>query len=347
MTPKPKEMEDHLLAYHMGWLSRAEMEAVDQQLAADPDLARRSGELGKTLAPLENWSALPAVDQLEQSILDRLKLEPQVTAGVESLPASIRMEPVPASSSRVLRFPFSLVEVLTAAACLALMAAVLVPGMARAAAMADRYRCADNLRTIGVALAGYGFNNLGALPFADMPRLPEDLSRDTAPPFNWLDDRSAAVQRLHNSRNRYLLVSQNYVNNLDRFVCPADDRAIVMQFEAGRSYADFADPRNSSYDSQIVLGQARTADTHPQLVVYADANPLFDDRVVWNDTPVLNSMTHQRPSGQNVLRWGGAVDWTQSPNVGVQNDNIWKVGQQRLYQGHELPQSATDTFLIP
>ena len=66
LTP---DIEEQLLAYHMGWLNRAEMEAIDRLIESSPDIAQRSAELAKSIAPLEDFTALPTLENLETEVL--------------------------------------------------------------------------------------------------------------------------------------------------------------------------------------------------------------------------------------------------------------------------------------
>ena len=42
MSLSKQQIEDQLLAYHMGWLDRAEMEAVERLIGSSPEVADRS-----------------------------------------------------------------------------------------------------------------------------------------------------------------------------------------------------------------------------------------------------------------------------------------------------------------
>jgi prepilin-type N-terminal cleavage/methylation domain-containing protein/prepilin-type processing-associated H-X9-DG protein len=73
---------------------------------------------------------------------------------------------------------FSLVELLAAVAIIGLLAALLLPALARARESAKRASCANNLRQIGIAFACYLLENDETYPAAQDP-----LSTD---PYYWL-----------------------------------------------------------------------------------------------------------------------------------------------------------------
>ena len=75
-------------------------------------------------------------------------------------------------------------------------------------------------------------------------------------------------------------------------------------------------------------------DTDPNMAILGDANPLFDGDAITSllgeDVSQLNSGSHGKNKGQNVLYLSGRVVFTRSPNVGVEGDNIWQAGEQLL-----------------
>ncbi|MCH8853425.1 MAG: hypothetical protein IID41_12360 [Planctomycetes bacterium] len=336
MSRLEQHIEDRLLAYHMGWLDRLECEEVERLIAESPEAAARSRELQATLAPLADFNALPVVEDLEVQILRRVQRE----TGASFVPVAkdVRLNPVPSDGGRILRFPLSPRELMVVAASVAIILTLVVPGFGKAAALAQRSACAENLRQIGQALGQYGFDNNSQLPYAAQPH----------PGGNWLADQGAGYRRLRNSGNRFRLLAQGFLPDSSRYVCPADRQGLIMQVDDLSLFNDFAEPRNCSYDSQIMFGAGQRVSEHPQKVVYADSNPLFDPLSSSAlESEQLNSAVHSRLSGQNVLRLDQSAAWTTSPNVGVQNDNIWQIGDRSRYAGSEFPQLATDSFLIP
>ncbi len=336
MSLSDGQFEDQLLAYHMGWLDRAETEAVERLIDSSLEVAARSRELRDSIEPLADWNVLPAVENLESQVLRRVRR--QTGAAVDPIAETVKLDPVPANRDRVLRLPFSPKELLAVAASVTIILTIVVPGFGKASTLAQRGACADNLRQIGAALSQYGFDHDQQLPFAGRAGASD----------NWLRGGPAGVRQFRNSRNRFVLLLQGYLHDPTRFVCPADRQAVVMRFEDVSQFDDFAEPRNCSYDSQIMFGSGQRISEYPQKVVYADSNPIFDgDGRLGSEPAELNSVVHRGLSGQNILRLDRSVSWTTSPNVGVQNDNIWQIGGRPKYAGSELPQLATDSFMIP
>ncbi|MCH8912808.1 MAG: hypothetical protein IIA33_04485, partial [Planctomycetes bacterium] len=198
MSFSRQEIKDQLLAYHMGWLDRAEMETVERLIESSPELADRSRALRKAVEPLADWDTLPAVANLEAQVLARVQRE----TGAEVMPArrTIKLDPVPARE-KVLRLPLSLKELVVLAASVMIILTVVVPSLGKASARAQRTACANNLRQIGTALFHYGCDNDMQLPYAG------------AAAANWSGDSTPDPRLLHNSRNRYLLLALGYLKD--------------------------------------------------------------------------------------------------------------------------------------
>lgn len=334
MSRSDQQLEDQLLAYHMGWLDRAATEALERLIESSPELATRSRQLQDALEPLADWNALPTVDDLENQVLQRIRRRTEAT--VPPFAEAVRFDAVPANRERVLRLPFSLKELLAVAASVALILTVVVPGFAKASALAQRRACAENLMNIGIALARYGHDHDRQLPFTGEAE------------GNWLPDGNPGVRRLQNSRNRFALLRRGYLNDSARYVCPADREAVVMRFDDISQFDDFPEQRNCSYDSQIMLAGGQQMPEYPRMVMWSDSNPIFDRGADASQRPgERNSVIHRGLSGQNVLRADLSANWTTSPNVGVGNDNIWRIGERLVYAGVELPRLATDSFMVP
>jgi hypothetical protein len=122
-----------------------------------------------------------------------------------------------------------------------------------------------------------------------------------------------------------------------------------------RQFTDFAERANNSYSFLFMnwpkglrLEDMRKGVSRGMVLV-ADRNPHFAG------TPgavkralayrLSNSLQHEDGAGQNAIHVSGSGGWFTSPKIGVDHDDIYKVGGVEQYQGTERPVSETDTFL--
>lgn len=336
--------QDRILAYHMGWLSRSDMAEVERLIETDEHWAEVSRTLEESIRPLPDWTTLPVVDNLEDQVLRHIDRQ----QGDGATDVTVRLSPVSDTRPRGGRWTFSIKELLATAASIAILLGIVMPVFGRASAKARQVACMNNLRQIGTAHASYTSDFEDWMPFASTVMTTSGNTDPRITPSSWLREKTSGINRLRNSRNRFLLLKQGYLADGDTFVCPADLDAVIMRYDSLAEFDDFPERYNCSYDSQIMTSGTRTTDTHPAMVVYSDSNPLFDEDA---STAVVaanyNSKLHRQLGGQNVLRLDGSAGWTRSPNVGVENDNIWQIGARRNYTGSETPRFPTDSFLIP
>ncbi len=107
---------------------------------------------------------------------------------------------------------FTLIELLVVITIIALLAALLLPVLARAKDQGKATACLSNLRQIGVALQLYVQDNANKLPYM------EDKSLTTTNPYPGPD-----------------VVLAHYLGNLNVLDCPADNQQLFVQ--TGSSYS--------------------------------------------------------------------------------------------------------------
>lgn len=101
---------------------------------------------------------------------------------------------------------FTLIELLVVIAVLAILISILVPASLKGIEMANRSKCANNLKAIGAAFTSYAADNTGELPH-HKPLPPATGSFAETPDF------SAIVVKVY---------TNNYVTDLRLWVCPSD-----------------------------------------------------------------------------------------------------------------------------
>lgn len=332
-SPRPEDVE-RLLDAHLDRLDESEQDALRRRLELEPALQACNERLGAMLEPLDAWSVPSPPSGLVQGVLARL-------------PASRIIEPPPTSAATAveplrMRRPFvTLREVLAVAACIALFAGVIVPGVKKIRFGARQTLCATNLQTIYAGTTAYANSFGGQLPYAGRVHNAFGIG-DGRPVVQPVFNRG----QLSNSSHQLLLVRMRFVLNPAAFICPSrpDDRA--MDPAAVQQMVAFPSAANCSYDLQLMDGPMTLAGNDPRRPWQSDANPFFDTPdFSATDLSALNSRSHGR-RGQNVLRLGGDVLFETSPIIG--GDNIWRADDRGSSGSpRDVGPPAEDVYLIP
>ena len=184
----------------------------------------------------------------------------------------------------------------------------------------------------------YSQAHAGAVPFAG-----------AIPHASCMLVKTPGVLSTSNRRHPHLLMKLRLVKNPNVFICPSRERDIAMQAANYEAFSDFPESCNISYAYQNMNGGAiRKAEAMGRMALLSDQTPRFDGGQIRNIAPYQqNSQVHGVRGGQNVAYLDGSVEWTTSPNVGIARDDIFRAGNITRYTGTEIPQSPTDSFLIP
>ncbi len=328
MDRNGQNLEEKLIDWHLDRLEESERAWLDEELRRDAALRKTSDRLGRILQPLDHWSVPAAPHNLADKVLAYV---------AEQRDEPVSTVPFPTEPKPYRRAPFfALRDVIAAAACIALLVTVVVPGISSIRDRSRRANCSNNLASVFRGVSAYQTAFSGALPFSGL-----------AANASWLpgDGDSAFAS---NSRHAFLLVKLNYGPETKDFVCPGCDKSFPMDPKTASGGDDFAQAANLSYATMNLAGKSpnlRPCNTMPYL---SDANPLFvktrfDASV---DPNTANSRSH-RGKGQTVLTVDGSATWITTPVYGKKQDNLWLAGELRVYKGTETPSCADDAHLVP
>ncbi len=275
---------------------------------------------------------------------------------------------------------FTLIELLIVVAIIGALIAILLPAIVGAFGQVNRTRCQANLSNIIKAMKMYGNNNNQYYPTVYHGRSGEvwggsqawtegtwemtdhggDSKEDTA--FKDLDGFKCNTSAL------WLLVRDGNVDPKN-LVCPATAMESYSGVDA-KLWWSFEKLTNCSYSYQNLLKKPlKEGAADGSLVILADVNPLRADVIEQTQAEKraegvqdheMNSPNHTF-EGQNVAYVNGAVSWVQSPNVGIEGNNIWirsewKDGEldeanekTEFYTGKETEsiKFSKDSWLVP
>lgn len=338
------DLDARLLDLHLGSLSDTDSKALLASITADARLSAQHEALTDVFRALDTLRAVEPPAGLADRITKRIDSMNAASVAAAKTPRIVRPAPDnrPGSDGdRVIRL-HSLRDVLAVAATVVLAVGVGVPSMLAMRERNQRTACAWNLAQVGRGVQSYATTFGDSLPFVGWA--------DNA---SWKPSSDPGVATIPNRRHIYLLLRTQQVPS-EAFVCPSS-KDVAMPAAQVEEHNDFLESRNISYAGQNMAGVRPSLRSDPNLVIFADDNPLFDDglplydlaaqRLGLRDPSKSNSRAHGGV-GQNILRLDGVTSWTTSPDAGISQDNIWTLRNVSGYTGREGPQSATDSHLL-
>lgn len=347
MTHEPESFEHLLLDLHLDQLEPEQADRVREAMESFPDLADKNNRLAHILSLLDKYPAPQPRAGLTESVLARVESHSAIYPFEQPVSAQTARAAAANTGQELSAGPvLSLRELIAIAACITLFVGIFVPGYYKAQDIAIRNRCMDNLRQVWSGANHFAEANNGYLAHAGY-----------SPGASWLPTRAPNVKRYSNTAYVYKLVKDDYVRDTMVFLCPADPTGRPMRADNYKDFDDFAERANSSYSYLFmnVPKPRRLVDLdesgNGRVALAGDRNPLFDSaaavRLNPYDETTGNSPTHENGAGQNVVYLNGRAGWFTRPNVGVNEDNIYKAGKLLRYTGTEAPVCPTDTLLVP
>jgi hypothetical protein len=222
------------------------------------------------------------------------------------------------------------------AACVLVLAVVLVPSLRQARRAALQGQCASNMMEIGRAIGAYADRN--------REHLPSVLDEKS----QWL--RAGNRPAVSNSAALFQLVKAGLAA-APAFQCPAQGGGVLAVREGmndfpGAEYVQISYPHTVSPEGPLRRDRYTPAEAEA-MPIAGDQSPVFVGGCFRPEGVLAPASPNHGGAGQNVLYLNASVRWVTNPNVGVGRDNIFLAGTLVTYRGDEGPVSRTDTFLMP
>ncbi|HVP13402.1 MAG TPA: hypothetical protein VMV94_19675 [Phycisphaerae bacterium] len=330
----PELMAD-LLGYHLGLADEETRARVEREFSAQ-ELAAARDTASKVLSPLDSDSPMQPPPKLVDNIMARVDA---LNATFPLKRPAVRMTPEHGRGGAG-RPLMRMRELVGLAAAIALFLGVFMPGYRNARLAQQQGTCLDNLRQMGNAYGAYAAMFEDQTPFASGP-LPPNAS--------WRRVANSGLPVAPNSRHSWLLVVGKLVPP-NATVCPGRENDRPLTVDAVRGLEGFPDPRNNSYATNLVTKPQRRADLDSNSPLMGDMNPLAEMQTFPVDASQLppNSRSHGGTrGGQNVLYADFSARFVRNPNVGIENDDIYRLIGVQEYTGRERPTLRSDAFLVP
>lgn len=192
---------------------------------------------------------------------------------------------------------FTLIELLVVIAIIAMLVGILVPASMKGLEMANRSKCANNLKSIGVACSSYATDNKGWYPYGNVT--------EPACPFAEEDKNlRKQVAKLYNG---------GYLTDLRAWVCPSDKMDFggkAVKAAAAESIANntFNSIGNCSYMYISGYNLIRTPESPALAPVFCDeANAREYGPATPGNMPKIGPDDNHGASIRNVLFMDGHV----------------------------------------
>ena len=336
---REQQLSADLLGYHLGIADEETRARVEAAFEGPEALASARAAVQKFLAPLDADEAPAPPPDLVANVLDRVE-EAKNILPMRSRQSAQPRPVLPAASDRGTRGGplLSMRDLVGLAAAILIFVGIFMPGYHTARMSAQRMACANNLRMVGNGYASYAETYGSHWPYAGV--VPADAA--------WTLTDNSGVPRISNSRHVYRLV-RGRLTPPEAFNCPGREGDVALQPGSVQCFDDFPDARNNSYTTNFVTRPWKQREFTEEMPIAADMTPLVNQRrrLVPRAEVSMNSPSHGRLRGQNVLRGNISVRFFRRPDVGIENDDIYRIVGVEEYTGLERPRLRSDAFLIP
>jgi hypothetical protein len=369
MDKLTQEQQQLILDFYFRCGERGDIEAGRDLVAAVPQAAKLYANLENTLTDLDHIKYESCPDNLVDLTIARLKLvattskvsnsrlhqllEQEQESSSLSASGPARNPSTSANPLRKNNFLRPLFEILAAAACIILVAGVLVPSFGLARAKYRQVACQDNMRVLGAGFASFLQDhnpNDGGLSAVKVK---------AGSPWWKIGDQGR--QTRSNTRYPFMLIKGDYVDGR-AFVCKGNKNAELFKHQTAdmAQLYDFPSHKNISYSFSLFCDKSDNPLLCGRKIVASDLNPVFQ-KIRCEKNPfremdefaklqlsehLKESMSaNHRGRGQNLLYGDGSVKYARSRIIN--GDDIFTVSGVDVYTGRETPVGKDDVFLAP
>ena len=347
---KSESLLAQLLAKEFSLTTEFSQNNLDDLLKNNSQSQNISRKISATLAPLSALNEVEVPAGLGARTMSRIH-HYQSSQTMAKASQAIASQPMYQESGGF-RITGYLRDGLVAAAAIMMLFGLLNPSMKHARELSREALCRANLAQVGDAFGTFAGDHDGLLPH-DMKQA------GTA----WWHVGSAQADRNSNTSSVMNLVKEADLS-MNCLQCDANKDvrkpASILTPEELACAKDIHCRRELGYSVRVMPRKIRKLNQFANQILMADNSPLFAKLCACkgcNSVPTgamkissrqmfINSANHAG-RGQNILFSDGHVKFSISRKVGIQGDDIYGIGFQKIYQGNERPETITEIFIAP